>query len=266
MRKYKKAAGLLAVSLVISMCSGCVMDREKSSESQAGETANLTDEDAEIKKAAKQDINEVHLRDKDTLYENDDETSVVTMYLTVSRGNVSENTDHSWKEINNYSVYDYDAMGVERYQAAALLQVGDEDGPQQGAVGYGETAPNATVQVRGQTSSEYAQKNYKIELKKNKGTWRGQRTINLNKHMGEGMRFRNKLAYDLMKKIPQMLSLRTQMLWEWNVIRLRLFCRSGMKMVHSRERSVMERLRQMPQCRSVDRHPANMHRRITKSS
>ena len=136
---------MLAVSLVISMCSGCVMDREKSSESQAGETANLTDEDAEIKKAAKQDINEVHLRDKDTLYENDDETSVVTMYLTVSRGNVSENTDHSWKEINNYSIYDYDTMGVERYQAAALLQVGDEDGPQQGAVGYGETAPNATV-------------------------------------------------------------------------------------------------------------------------
>ena len=61
------------------------MDREKSSESQAGETANLTDEDAEIKKTAKQDINEVHLRDKDTLYENDDETSVVTMYLTVSQ-------------------------------------------------------------------------------------------------------------------------------------------------------------------------------------
>ena len=28
--------------------------------------------------------------------------------------------------------------------------------------------------------------------------------------MGEGMRFRNKLTYDLMKKIPQMLSLRTQ--------------------------------------------------------
>ena len=162
MRKYKKAAGLLAVSLVISMCSGCVMDREKSSESQAGETANLTDEDAEIKKAAKQDINEVHLRDKDTLYENDDETSVVTMYLTVSRGNVSENTDHSWKST------------IIRYT--------------------------------------------------------------------------------------------TMMLWEWNVIRLRLFCRSGMKMVHSRERSVMERLRQMPQCRSVDRHPANMHRRITKSS
>ena len=99
---------------------------------------------------------------------------------------------------------------VERYQVAGLLQVGDENGPTQGEVGYGESVPNATVQIRGQTSSQNAQKNYKIELKKNKGTWRGQRTINLNKHMTEGMRFRNKLAYDLIRGIPQMVGLRTQ--------------------------------------------------------
>ena len=79
-----------------------------------------------------------------------------------------------------------------------------------GEVGYGENVPNATVQIRGQTSSRNAQKNYKIELKKNKGTWRGQRTINLNKHQTEGMRFRNKLSYDLLKGIPQLMSLRTQ--------------------------------------------------------
>ncbi len=77
-------------------------------------------------------------------------------------------------------------------------------------VGYGEGVPNATVQIRGQTSSSNAQKNYKIELKKNKGTWSGQRIINLNKHMREGMRFRNKLAYDLIRGIPQMVGLRTQ--------------------------------------------------------
>ena len=65
----------------------------------------------------------LHLRDKDSLYENDDETSVVTMYLTVSRGNSSEGTDHTWKEINSYSAYDYDKMGVDRYQTAALLQL-----------------------------------------------------------------------------------------------------------------------------------------------
>ena len=39
-----------------------------------------------------------------------------------------------------------------------------------------------------------AKKNYKVELKKGKGTWRQQRAIALNKHMGEGMRFRNKMG------------------------------------------------------------------------
>ena len=62
----------------------------------------------------------------------------MTMYLTVSRGNSSEGTAHTWKEINSYSAYDYDKMGVERYQTAALLQVGDESGPQSGEVGYDE--------------------------------------------------------------------------------------------------------------------------------
>ena len=47
-----------------------------------------------------------------------------------------------------------------------ILQVGDENGPTSGNVGYAEEVPNATVQIRGQTSSSNAQKNYKIEFKK----------------------------------------------------------------------------------------------------
>lgn len=207
MKRYKKAAGILAVFLAAVLCGGCTSTTMQKTEEQSTEVES---ENTGVEKEEKKEINEVHLRDKDTLYESDDDTSVVTMYLTVSRGNSSENTDHSWSEINSYSVYDYEEMGVERYQVAGLLQVGDENGPEAGEVGYGEKVPNATVQIRGQTSSRNTQKNYKIELKKNKGTWRGQRTINLNKHMGEGMRFRNKLAYDLLKGIPELLSLRTQ--------------------------------------------------------
>ena len=206
MKKYRKLACILAGSMIISLCTGCIGTTETVTE----EEKESTEESRKVKKADSQEIDQVHLRDKDSLYENDEETSVVTMYLTVSKGNSSENTDHTWQEINSYSTYDYDEMGVERYQTAALLQVGDENGPVEGMVGYGENVPNATVQIRGQTSSRNAQKNYKIELKKNKGTWRGQRTINLNKHMTEGMRFRNKLAYDLLKGIPQLISLRTQ--------------------------------------------------------
>ena len=214
MKKYRKLACILVGSMAVSLCAGCIGTAEtvteEAKESSSAEGEAITEEPEEVQKADTQEINQVHLRDKDSLYENDDETSVVTMYLTVSRGNSSENTDHTWEEINSYSAYDYEEMGIDRYQVAALLQVGDENGPAEGMVGYGENVPNATVQIRGQTSSRNAQKNYKIELKKKKGTWRGQRTINLNKHMTEGMRFRNKLAYDLLKGIPQLISLRTQ--------------------------------------------------------
>ena len=70
----------------------------------------------------------------------------------------AENTNHSWEEINSYSVFDYEEMGVPRYQVAALLQVGDENGPVAGEVGYGETVPNATVQIRGQSSVKIPRK------------------------------------------------------------------------------------------------------------
>lgn len=210
MTGIKKINLISAVLVSLSLCGGCTLEKAgNSSQDQTVQEDNET-EQVKAEKAEKEEINEIHLRDKDSLYENDDDTSVVTMYLTVSKGNSSENTYHTWKEINSYSVYDYEDMGVERYQVAGLLQVGDENGPTQGEAGYGESVPNATVQIRGQTSSQNAQKNYKIELKKNKGTWRGQRTINLNKHMTEGMRFRNKLAYDLIRGIPQMVGLRTQ--------------------------------------------------------
>ena len=131
------------------------------------------------------------------------------MYLTVSTGNSAENTDHTWEEINTYSVYDYDKMGVDRYQVAGLIQVGDENGPVAGELGYGQSAPNCTVQIRGQTSSSLPQKNYKISVKDNKGEWNGQTTIALNKHQTDGLRFRNKMAYDLMAGIDEMMGLRT---------------------------------------------------------
>ena len=205
----RKVLGL-GVALA-GLCAGCAVLPAGSAESAASSQAASGNKAADkVEKAPLEDINSVHLRDNPELYTVYDDSGVVTMYLTVSRGNDSENTNHSWAQINHYSAYDYAAMGVPRYQVNALLQVGDENGPLPGELGYGVEAPNATVQIRGQTSSRNAQKNYKIELKKNKGSWRGQRTIALNKHMGEGLRFRNKMAYDLIKGIDQMMGLRTQ--------------------------------------------------------
>lgn len=162
-----------------------------------------------VKKEKVANINDRHLRDKESLYAQKD-PDVITMYLTVRRGNTAENTNHSWREINQYSAYDYEKMGVKRYQVVGLLQVGNEKGPVAGEFGFEEQVPNATVQIRGQSSSRSKQKSYKIEIKKNKGTWEGQRTINLNKHPYESLRFRNRLAFKLMESIPQIVGLRTQ--------------------------------------------------------
>lgn len=152
-RLIEAAAG----TLLLSGCSS--QDESSTKKTKKQDKIKKADASSEIK----------HLRDKDELYEVYDDSGIVCMYLTVSRGNSSENTDHSWTEINTYSVYDYADMGVTRYQVMGLLQPGDDKGPVAGEVGYGEEAPNATVQVRGQTSSTYTQKNYKVELKKGQG-------------------------------------------------------------------------------------------------
>ena len=203
----KQIAALTAMLTVLS-CAGCATSSPNDNEQSQSSDSSQTHE--QVKKSAEQSIDGAHLRDNESLYKVYDDSGVETMYLTVSRGNSSEGTDHSWSEINQYSVDDYAAMGVDRYKVNGLLQVGDEQGPVSGELGFGESAPNATVQIRGQSSSKNEQKNYKIELKSGKGKWRGQRTIALNKHMGEGLRFRNKMAYDLIKGIDQMIGLRTQ--------------------------------------------------------
>ena len=211
-RKQLKLATFICLASVYLW--GCTAS--PGSNSADGQTNRQMETNADVMPSGKTvlkqqtDMKDFKLRDKELLYEADEETSIVTMYLTIRKGNSAEGTDHTWKEINSYSAYDYDAMGTDRYQTEAILQVGDENGPLSGEVGWDSVVPNATVQIRGQTSSRNAQKNYKIRLKENKGLWRGQQTINLNKHQTDGMRFRNKLGFDLLKGIPQMMSLRTQ--------------------------------------------------------
>lgn len=201
-RIIKRALSILTCGCMLVLASGCGSVND---EKQAAQENNT---EAEQEFSVQNDTKKIY--DKDSLYTNEDETSVVTMYLTVSSGNESDNTNHTWTEVNSYSVYDYDAMGVERYAVNGLLQVGDENGPVEGELGYGQIIPNATVTIRGQTSSRYSQKNYRISIKDGKGTWNDQKVINLNKHEQDMTRFSNKMCYDLMKNLEDMIALRTQ--------------------------------------------------------
>ena len=201
----------LVIGAMLLLLGGCALSEGNGGDgrnsSQQQDSDPLASTPVETVSASVEDYK---LRDKASVYEDDDEGSVVTMYLTVREGNSAENTDHTWTEVNTYSKYWYEDQGIPQYAVEGLLQIGDENGLIPGELGYGEEIPNAIVKIRGQTSTKREQKNYKIEIKEGQGEWRDQRTINLNKHGGEGLRFKNKLAYDLMKDIPEMMSARTQ--------------------------------------------------------
>ena len=157
------------------------------------------------------EIDNLPFKDNPDLYATDDPSSVVYMYLTVRVGNPSDNSDYTWQEVNDFVKWTdkgptYAVVG----KAETIVQIGDENGPLPGELGYGETIPNATIQMRGNSTSAKAQKSYKIELRSRAGTWRGQSTINLNKHVFDITRARNKLSFDLIKEIPNMVTLRTQ--------------------------------------------------------
>ncbi len=204
-----KCVFLLLLLCFLCVCAGCRTEKEteRNMEAEAGQEEEKPTGEY-VEKEALTETGPIY--DNDDLYAEDDETSVVTMYLTICQGNEGDNTNHTWEEINSYSAYYYEENDLDRYNVDAILQIGDESGPLEGEFGYGETIPNAAVQVRGQTSSRSEQKNYKVRIKDGKGEWRGQRTLALNKHVSDPCRFTNKLAYDLMKAIPQMMSARTQ--------------------------------------------------------
>ncbi len=204
------------IAALLTLLGGCALTggtNGESSETSVQEASDTTSDpvpSSEPVEKVTASVEDYQLRDNDAVYEDDDEDSIVTMYLTVRKGNSAENTDHTWTEVNTYSKYWYEENNINQYAVEGILQIGDENGPIPGELGYGETVPNTIVKIRGQTSTMRNQKNYKIEIKDGKGEWRGQQTINLNKHVSEGTRFINKLAYDLMKDIPEMMSARTQ--------------------------------------------------------
>ena len=156
-------------------------------------------------------LDDLPLVDNQDIYAEDDPGSLVTMYLTIREGNSLENTNHTWQQVNDATKFFFEHMAQTTVpKAEAILQVGDEHGPLPNGFGYGETVANSTVQIRGGSSSMYAQKSYKIELFDGGGDWRGQTTIALNKHWGDLTRARAKLTFDLLKSIPNVVSLRTQ--------------------------------------------------------
>ena len=157
-----------------------------------------------------QDINTVGMIENKTIYSEDDPQSLVYFYVTVQRGDAGSDTDHTFAQVNSAVRFAEDSHVDNDILARAVVQVGNADGPQPGMLGYDATESNATIRVRGNSSSVRPQKSYKLELDDEAGLWRGQSNIALNKHNFDATRLRNKLYFDLLRPVEDISSLRTQ--------------------------------------------------------
>lgn len=173
------------------------------------ETETDTDKNASAVQASQQiaiDNTEVFHEDR-SIYDYD-HTTVDTLYVTVKQGTEAEGTNHTFDEVNAYR-NTQDMTGPPKILANAIVKAGDQNGPLPGALGYTEDAANATINVRGRTSTGYQWKSYKLKLFKDEDTWNGSRTIALNKHPADTTRLRNMLYFDLASQVPYLTSLRT---------------------------------------------------------
>ncbi len=146
-------------------------------------------------------------KDNRDLYAKDKANTVKYLYLTVMPDDDSPDFG-SFSEINAYQ-FSF-STDVPKTIGKAVVQEGNGNGPQVGMYGYGEKNANATIEVKGRSTSRTAYKSYKLVLNERDGLWNGQKTINLNKHPFDITRVRNKLSSDYFKMIPNMVSYRTQ--------------------------------------------------------
>lgn len=144
--------------------------------------------------------------DDKRLYERDEDTSVIPLYLTILSDNKNESNPLNWYQLNRIT------SRMEEGELKVIVQEGaaDGSGPAQNSFGYGTTDANAKVTIRGNSTRYAPQRSYKVRLNNQAGLWRDQRVINLVKHYYDPSRLRNKLSFDLMETLPDMASLRTQ--------------------------------------------------------
>ncbi|MDF2680017.1 MAG: spore coat protein [Brevibacillus sp.] len=148
------------------------------------------------------------LHENKQVYGQDEDGSIVHLYVTVVNEENTELKTTTFSEINR-SLNGIDVNG-EDLKARIIFQEGTAEGPQSGYFGYGESRTNGTIEVRGESSRSSQQKSFKIRLLDTAGYWREQRNINLNKHRPDITRVRQKLSFDYFEQMPNMTSLRTQ--------------------------------------------------------
>ncbi len=141
-----------------------------------------------------------------SIYDNDDPHQVHIVYVTIFATPPGSLQKYDFDDINSDENY----LDLDNPELPILFQEGDLTGPRVGDYGYGINDSNGTIRIRGRSTRTAAQKSYRVNLNNRLGTWLGFDKINLNKHPYDITRFRNKLAFDIIREIENLPSLRTK--------------------------------------------------------
>ncbi|WP_082655058.1 exopolysaccharide Pel transporter PelG [Paenibacillus sp. 32O-W] len=198
----KHAASAVLLLVLAFLLASCANDSGFSD--RAGLTAAATQPGGTA--ATDEAESSAAFREDKRLYERDDDTSVIPLYITILPDQAETGKTLDWYTLNRIE------SEMEEGDLNIMMQEGASDGsgPAEGRFGYGETEANAKISIRGNTARYAPQRSYKIRLNKQAGLWRDQRTLNLNKHYDDPSRIRNKLSYDIFETLPDIASLRTQ--------------------------------------------------------
>ena len=202
-RKNRYRGRLLGLALLFLLCAGGCASRMEEPEGE-------TEENPRVKIAETKDINDVGMMEDTSVYDDDQEDSIVYFYVTVQKGDEGSDTDHTFAEVNDVVRFLDDSHVINDVYARAIVQVGDEKGPKAGMLGYGLAKSNARIRIRGNSSTVKEQKSYKLALDDEAGLWRGQSNIALNKSAFDVTRIKNKLYFDLLRDVEAVPSIRTQ--------------------------------------------------------
>ncbi len=138
------------------------------------------------------------------LYEEYDQKEVVYLYLTLYQGENGSGDLWDFADVNRYTRKISPDPWVEVH-----VQQGDANGVIENGFGSTQKMPQGRMRQRGASARLLALKSYKINFYEGMESWRGQKTLNLNKHYKDETRIKQKFIYDMVPSVGNMIGLRT---------------------------------------------------------
>lgn len=148
-------------------------------------------------------LNGLPLEENKNIYKGQDPSKMESIYITVYP------TEDSEGKLLDFSVFDLHTARNKDFNP--LLNVNVQFGDVNGELGEMVNLDqiNGSIQVRGNSARGAEYKSYKIKLSDDEDTFYGQKTLNLNKHMGDVSKIANKFAMDILATVDNISSFRT---------------------------------------------------------